>query len=132
MLDPRIPSYADMAFARNVYNSLDLTALKKESLGLYYVLSNMERTIDFVRSALIKPGLPILNVMAEIGPFDTISDNERFKSDQRSFVNEGPNRVLLYAKGSSHNIPTDQPKLVINQIALLYKNYVISKESLID
>lgn len=124
MLDPRIPTFADMAFARSVYDSLDSVALKKESLALYYVLANMERNSDFVRRIPIKPGLPILNVMAENGPFDSIADNERFQSDQRSFVKQGSNRVLLHAKGSTHNIPLDQPQLVIDQIVSYFKKYV--------
>lgn len=97
MLDPRIPSFADMAFARSVYLSLDSITVKKESLALYYVLANMERNSDFVRRTPNKPGLPILNIMAETGPFDSVSDNERFQSDQKSFVIEGPNRMLLQA-----------------------------------
>lgn len=124
MLDPRIPTLADMAFARSVYDSLDSAALKKESLSLYYVLANMERNSDFVRLIPIKPGLPILNVMAETGPFDSVSDNERFQSDQRSFVQEGSNRVLLHAKGSTHNIPLDQPQLVIDQVVLYHKKHL--------
>jgi pimeloyl-ACP methyl ester carboxylesterase len=124
MLDPRIPSFADMAFARSVYYSLDSVTLKKESLALYYVLANMERNSNFVRRVPVKPGLPILNVMAETGTFDSISDNERFQSDQRSFVKEGSNRVLLLAKGSTHNIPLDQPQLVIDQIVSYHKKYL--------
>lgn len=124
MLDPRIPSFADMAFARSVYDSLDSVTLKNESLALYYVLANMERNSDFVRRIPIKPGLPILNVMAETGPFDSVLDNERFQSDQRSFVKEGSNRVLMLAKGSTHNIPLDQPQLVIDQIVSYYKKYL--------
>jgi len=124
MLDPRIPSFADMAFARSVYYSLDSVTLKKESLALYFVLANMERNSDFVRRVPIKPGLPILNVMAETGPFDSTTDNERFQSAQRLFVKEGSNRVLLLAKGSTHNIPLDQPQLVIDQIVLFYKKHL--------
>lgn len=124
MLDPRIPSDGDMAFARVVNKSFDSTTLKRESIGLYYVLSNMERAINFVRNTVINPGLPILNIMAETGPFDSISDNERFQSDQRSFVKEGSNRMLLHAKGSTHNIPLDQPQLVIDQIVSFYKKHL--------
>lgn len=124
MLDPRIPSFEDMAFARSVYRTLDSVTLKKESFALYYVLANMERNSAFVRRIPIKPGLPILNVMAETGPFDSISDNERFQSNQRSFVKEGSNRVLLHAKGSTHNIPLDQPQLVIDQIVSFYKKHL--------
>ncbi len=124
MLDPRIPSHADTDFARTVNKSLDLVTLRRESLSLYYVLTNMESTSDFVRRTTIKPGLPILNVMAERGPFDLAADNKRFQLDQIAFVKEGSNRKLLHAKGSSHNIPMDQPELVLNEIVSFYKKYI--------
>jgi pimeloyl-ACP methyl ester carboxylesterase len=121
MLDPRIPSPGDIAFARNVTKSLNHATLKKESLAMYYLLINMERTIGFVKGTKLKSKLPILDIMAETGPFELTSDNERFKSDQRTFVMQGSNRTLLYAKGSTHNIPLDQPQLVINEIISFYK-----------
>jgi pimeloyl-ACP methyl ester carboxylesterase len=120
MLDPRIPSSGDMVFARNVNKSLDHSALKKESLGLYYVLTNMEKAIDFVGRTKLKTGLSVSVVMAEAGPFDTASDNERFKADERDFVKEGTNRQLIEAKGSTHNIPAGQPQFVIKEIISFY------------
>lgn len=123
MLDPRIPSRPDMAFARSVCNSLDKKKLRQESLSLYYVLTNIERNSDFARQAVLDPGLPILDIMAEHGPFDSAVENDRFKADQRNFVKESTNRVLLYAEGSSHNIPQSKPQLVIEQIVYFYKKY---------
>lgn len=124
MLDPRIPSDADRAFARTVFNSMDTVALKKAGLGLFYALKNMERNSDFVKRTFFQTGIPILNVMAETGPFDSVSENERFQSDQRSFVKQSPNRVLIHAKGSSHNIPLDKPKFVVDQIASFHKRHL--------
>lgn len=124
MLDPRIPSLGDLAFARNFNKSLDHEALKKESVVGYYLLTNMERTIEFVRSTKFNLDLPILVIMAETGPSNSATNNERFQADQRNFVKESNKRSLLHAKGSSHNIPLDQPQLVINETIAFYKKYV--------
>lgn len=59
--------------------------------------------------------------MAERGPFDLASDNERFQLEQRNFVKSGSNRTLIYAKGSSHNIPLDKPQFVIDEVITFCK-----------
>ncbi|MHA4742014.1 alpha/beta fold hydrolase [Dyadobacter sp. MSC1_007] len=42
MLDPRIPSFEDMAFARNYFKALDRKDFEPEYLSLYHLLANME------------------------------------------------------------------------------------------
>ena len=66
-----------------------------------------------------------IDIMAEIGPFSDVIDNERVKADQRNLVNENKNRRLLLAEGSSHNIPDDKPGLVIEQIVDFYREHLI-------
>lgn len=116
MLDPRIPSFADMKFARNVSLKLNRKTFTQEELGLYYVLAAMEENSDFLRRKTIPPFIPVLNIMAEHGPFDNKEENDQFKSAQRNFINKRANARLVYAKGSSHNIPQDQPEFVISEI----------------
>lgn len=65
-----------------------------------------------------------INVMAEQGLFDSKKENDRFKSAQRKFVNSRQNACLVYAKGSSHNIPQDKSELVIREIAKFYRKYL--------
>jgi len=122
MLDPRIPSYADMKFARSVSSKLKQADFSKEDLGLYYVLTEMERNSDFVRRKSIPPNIPIINIMAEQGPFETEEENDRFKLAQRNFINKRENARLINAKGSSHNIPQDQPEVVISEILNFYRD----------
>ena len=116
MLDPGIPSYADMKFARSVSSKLVKGNFSKKDLGLYYVLAEMERNSDFVRKKSIPSNIPIVNIMAEQGPFNSAVENEKFKLAQKDFLNKRVNARLVYAKGSSHNIPQDQPDIVISEI----------------
>lgn len=132
MLDPRIPSYADMKFARSVSTKLNRVDFGKKELGLYYVLTKMESNSDFVRKKCIPSYIPILDLMAEHGPFDTKEENDRFKSAQENFLNKRANASLVYAEGSSHNIPQDKPDIVISAILNFYSRIrfiVADKES---
>ncbi|GAB4021667.1 alpha/beta fold hydrolase [Spirosoma koreense] len=125
LLDPRIPSHADMRFARNYAQQLNRKEYEAEYMSLYYLLARMERTSDYVRQVPLPSAIPVLDIMAEHGPFAEANQNERFKADQRNLVKENPNRRLVFAKGSSHNIPADQPTLVIDQVVHFYKKYLI-------
>lgn len=123
-LDPRIPSYEDMKFARNIFQTYRREDFEPDNMSLYYLLANMEHTSNYVRQIPLSPDIPILDIMAEIGPFNDAIDNERFKADQRTMVNESKNRRLLLAEGSSHNIPYDKPDLVIDEILEFYRKYL--------
>lgn len=124
MLDPRIPSKSDMKFAKRIFKNLSRNEFSKEELGLYYVLAAMERNSDFVRKKSIAATIPILNVMAEQGPFDSKEENDWFKSAQRKFISNRQNAEVVYAKGSSHNIPQDKPEIVIREISKFYRKYL--------
>lgn len=124
LLDPRIPSYADMRFARRYFQTLTSKDFEADYLSLYYLLARMERTSNYVRQLPLPPGIPLLDLMAEYGPYSEASENERFKQDQRSLVKAYPNRRLLLVKGSSHNIPHDKPRLVIKQIVSFYRMHL--------
>jgi hypothetical protein len=122
MLDPRIPSLADMAFAKSFMAGINLKQFKQEELGLYFVLAQMENNSNYLRKIKIPSHIPVLDIMAEQGPFTDKADNDRFKSDQRRFVKEASNRTLIFAKGSSHNIALDKPMLVITEVTYFYKH----------
>lgn len=114
-----------MAFARKVMLGIYPKQFKQKELGLYYLLAQMESNSDYLRTVKVPSRIPILDVMADQGPFEGKADNERFKSDQRRFVKEASNRTLVFAKGSSHNIALDKPALVITQVTYFYKHLSI-------
>ena len=124
LVDPRIPSYADMQFAKKYFQSMDRKDYENEYMSLYYLLARMESTSNYVRQLDISPTIPLLDIMAENGPFEDPVENERFKEDQRNLVKGYPNRELIFAKGSSHNIPLDKPAMMIEQIVKFYRRYI--------
>ena len=124
LVDPRIPSYADMRFARTYFQGLNRKEYEAEYMSLYYLLARMERTSDYVRQVPLPSSIPLLDIMAERGPFLDAKENERFKADQRNLVKGHRNRRLLYVEGTSHNIPHDKPLLLIEQIISFYKQHL--------
>lgn len=125
LVDPRIPSYADMRFARTYFQSLNRKDYEAHYMSLYYLLARMERTSDYVRQIPLPSTIPLLDIMAETGPFLDARENERFKADQRNLVKGYRNRRLIYVKGTSHNIPHDKPALMIEQIVSFYKKNLL-------
>lgn len=95
--------------------------LEPDNLSSYHLLANMERTSDYVRQVSLSDSIPLLAVMAEIGPFQDSNENERFKNNQRNLVNGYKNRRLILAEDSSHDIPGDKQGLVIKEIGDFYR-----------
>lgn len=121
MLDPRIPSSDDMIVAKKIAANLNRNNFSKEELGLYYVLTEMEQNSDFLRSKTIADNIPVLDIMAEEGPFETKQENDAFKLAQRIFIQGRKKGSFKFAGGSSHNIPQDNPQLVVSEIVKFYR-----------
>ena len=121
LIDPRIPSYADMRSARTYFQGLNRKDYEAQYMSLYYLLARMELTSDYVRQVALPASIPLLDIMAENGPFSDANENERFKADQRNLVRGHGNRRLVYIEGTSHNIPHDKPALIIEQIMNFYQ-----------
>jgi pimeloyl-ACP methyl ester carboxylesterase len=121
MLDPRVASLYDRQHAQEIFNSLDQAKLKQESWVLYQVLLLMAQNGDIVRQAVLPASLPILDIMAKHGPFQTEQENDHFKKDQREFIKKFTYHRLIFARGSEHNIAGNQPKLVIKHIIAFYR-----------
>ena len=124
LVDPRIPSYGDMQFAKRYFQSMDRKNYEAEYMSLYYLLARMESTSNYVRQLPLSTNIPLLDIMAENGPFEDPIENERFKEEQRNLIKGHPNRKLIFAKGSSHNIPLDKPAMVIEQVIKFYRRYI--------
>jgi len=65
--------------------------------------------------------VPATVIVSEKTPFDgSPEDVQLWKDAAASFVQDGPNRTLVTAKGSSHEVPTDDPALVLKEIETLF------------
>lgn len=127
LVDPRIPSYGDMQFAKRYFQSMNRKDYEAKYMSLYYLLARMESTIDYVRHVPLPTNIPLLDIMAENGPFEEKFENERFKEGQRNLVKAHSNRRLIVAKGSSHNIPAEKLAMMIEQIIDFYLRPIADK-----
>ncbi|MFD6275377.1 alpha/beta fold hydrolase [Streptomyces sp. NPDC060209] len=61
--------------------------------------------------------VPATVIVSEKTPFDgSPEDARRWRGAAASFVQDGPHRTLVTAKGSSHDVPKDRPDLVLEEI----------------
>jgi pimeloyl-ACP methyl ester carboxylesterase len=61
--------------------------------------------------------VPATVIVSEKTPFDgSPVDAQRWRDAAASFAQAGPDRTLVTAKGSSHEVPKDRPDLVLKQI----------------
>ncbi|WP_329019159.1 alpha/beta fold hydrolase [Streptomyces sp. NBC_01601] len=61
--------------------------------------------------------VPATVIVSEKTPFDgSPEDAQRWRDAAASFVRGGPNRTLVTAENSSHDVPKDRPDLVLKEI----------------
>lgn len=60
--------------------------------------------------------VPVTAIVSSQTPFDTPQDAQLWKDAQAQFVSAAPNRELIVADPSSHNIPADRPDVVIKTV----------------
>ncbi|MFE2499298.1 alpha/beta fold hydrolase [Streptomyces scopuliridis] len=62
--------------------------------------------------------VPATVIVSEKTPFDgSPVDAQRWRDAAASFAQDGPDRTLVTAEGSSHEVPKDRPDLVLKEIA---------------
>jgi pimeloyl-ACP methyl ester carboxylesterase len=60
--------------------------------------------------------IPATAIVSAQTPLPTPDDAQLWRQAQRDFVNAAPNRHLVTAENSSHDIPNDRPDVVINAV----------------
>ncbi|MEU1626074.1 alpha/beta hydrolase [Streptomyces sp. NPDC020096] len=60
--------------------------------------------------------VPATAIVSSQTPFTTTSDAQLWRQAQQEFVSAAPNRRLVVAQHSSHDIPIDRPDVVINAV----------------
>ena len=61
--------------------------------------------------------IPVTYIASEKTPFDgSPQDAQRWRDAAAAFVTAGPGRTLVTARESSHEVPQDKPRLVIDEI----------------
>lgn len=61
--------------------------------------------------------VPVIYVVSDKTPFDgSPQDAQAWRDAAAAFVKAGPDRTLVSAEGTSHDVPQDEPALVLNEI----------------
>jgi len=61
--------------------------------------------------------VPVTYIVSAKTPFDgSPQDAQRWRDAAAAFVAAGPNRTLITAHGSSHDVPKDKPALVLEEV----------------
>ena len=61
--------------------------------------------------------VPVTYIVSAKTPFDgSPQDAQRWRDAAAAFVAAGPNRTLITARGSSHDVPKDKPAVVLEEV----------------
>ena len=123
-IDVLTPCYFTKQRARETKESIskeDWVMIKKEAIGLYYVLNNLETIYDYTKDKQIPANIPLTIIGADIPP-QIVNKTERdeWKNCLKSF-GELKNHSYILAKNCGHKVWKDNPTLVTNEITKLYR-----------
>jgi len=76
-------------------------------------------TVEMVRSAPIPKDIPVLLITAGKPWWPTRKESDAYRAGHESIVGGAPNRSLVVAEGSGHNIPGERPDVVTAAIERL-------------
>jgi pimeloyl-ACP methyl ester carboxylesterase len=79
-------------------------------------------TITTVKKMPFSKEIPMVVISAGKDWWPFPQWNTWWKSSHQSIVNAAPNRKLIKAEGSAHNIPKDSPETIVNAIQDMLKN----------
>jgi pimeloyl-ACP methyl ester carboxylesterase len=89
----------------------------KANRQLIATADNFGPTHDAFHKVSWPDSVPVSYIVSEKTPFDgSPQDVQRWRDAAAAFVKAGPDRTLVTAEGSSHEIPTDKPALVLKEI----------------
>jgi tetratricopeptide (TPR) repeat protein len=94
---------------------------RRNGLGKYYETINFQNTVRLMRKTEFPATVPVIDIIAGI-PYHTKTKEQiiEFEKAHIDFVNGSPNRQLIKAIESAHDIKYDNPNLVINAIIKAY------------
>jgi hypothetical protein len=94
---------------------------RSNGLGMYYETINFQNTVRLMRKTEFPATVPVIDIIAGI-PYHTKTKEQiiEFEKAHVDFVNGSPNRQLIKAIESEHDIKYDNPNLVINAIIKAY------------
>jgi pimeloyl-ACP methyl ester carboxylesterase len=124
LVDANVPDYfTDTAIARGqaIYAPM-LAAIKaappsKEGRQLLAVADSFVETSRAFHRATWPTSVPVIVIVSEKTPFDDPADAQWWKDAHAQFAKRAPNRRLVDAAGSSHDVAHDRPDVILSAIS---------------
>ena len=84
-------------------------------------INAFDKTIEMVRRAPLPRDIPVIVIAAGKAWWPTQKQSEAYRAGQEAIVAGAPNRSLLVAEGTGHNIPGERPEIVVSAIEELIR-----------
>lgn len=124
MVDANVPDfYTDVAIARAEAMYAPIIAATKAApptksgKQLLALSSSFVETSRAFHRATWPASVPVIVIVAEKPPLEDPADAQWWKDAHAQFVKRAPNRRLVIAKGSSHDVVHDRPDVVSTAIS---------------
>ena len=89
----------------------------KSGRQLLAVSESFVETSRAFHGATWPPSVPAIVIVAEKTPFEGPADAQWWKDAHAQFANRAPNRRLVNAAGSSHDVAHDRPEVILSAIS---------------
>lgn len=121
MVDANVACYFTPAYmiASREEDERNRAKYKDTRPGLYVLYGEFPHTVELMRKTPFPASVPVVDIVAE-KTFGKDSDEQRWQSCHRAFVEMAPNREGIFAYGSGHYVYKENPALVVNAIAKMY------------
>jgi len=79
-------------------------------------INAFDKTIELVRKTTIPGYIPVTVITAGKPWWPTQKQSDAYRAGHETIVAGAPNRLLVVAEGSGHNIPGERPDIVVSSI----------------
>ncbi len=129
-IDVLTPCYFTEKRIKDLQNSItkeDWIMLKKEAIGLYYVLKNLEDIYTQMKDKSYPAVIPATVIGADFPPQMVQGDEITEWKNCLKTLGSQPNHSYVFAEKTKHKVWKDNPDLVVKEIAKLYKQVSTKK-----
>jgi pimeloyl-ACP methyl ester carboxylesterase len=127
LVDANVPEYFDDAVLARLQAKYapQLEALRRAKPKLADVMIPLMRaypdTVRRLRAVAFPAAIPVIDIVAERSWGDTDADNAAMRKAHDAFVAASPEREIVVAAGSGHQVMRDVPELLIGEIARMVR-----------
>jgi pimeloyl-ACP methyl ester carboxylesterase len=127
LVDANLPEYFDDAALVRLKAKYEpqFEALQRARPALAQVMIPLMRaypdTVRRVRAASFPAKIPVIDIVAEHSWGDTEGENAAMRRVHEAFVAASPEREIVVATGSGHNVMRDRPELLVAEIARMVR-----------